>query len=683
MEALMESVGATRHQVTYELIRRGRSDTWEDSVSPLRAIACRAENTNVMNLMGGYAAALRPVYLLVAGNSGIQLLYGLRHCYEVPGGGARVLGLMGEREKHGEVVIEPALYTLEGAVAAQAVHFGRVTVPALSLVDIEAAYAADEALQLVAPDGTANAAEVVTWKAFEVPAKIAWVFAGGRSFRDAVSWIPRILDATPAEFKADLDPLVAFVRVAATEGANGASAAGSPWKVIETRANVQLHVWYLQLLQQRAPLYVEAQRAGNPVPAPMLDPATFVNAVKVAAGGPPAEPKAKKTYDEYERARIFKVVGQTANADGSYDGLTHEQVPELFKRLLLCKAAGKARVLLEEWYKENRPTDAPAYSVILSADFISCMRNLTFYGDDELIMHSKRQVGFSPFGLAPVNMADLETASARRASYLQFERTEENHTPAHAAQMDALNHGPAKYPNTLESFEKWLVCFIGTVSAFLTITCDLVNPLKKLREKLYNPTLFGGYEARDYQGLAWMTHRSIRKFFKDGNTDMLRRIIADVEAERKHGEDCLPPEMRAPPPSMVSDTSSSGMSSLTEQSGQGRDSKRQRREGGGRGAPFSHLFLKSLVGTEQRTGAPVHGRLLCPDAPSVKKMFGQEFFRLLPPQSVPCIRYFIFGNCSGNPCNMCHSLSRPPPQQVLEGLQKRVQNNCDAIAKNS
>ena len=52
MEALMESVGATRHQVMYELIRRGRSDTWEDSVSPLRAIACRAENMNVLNLWG-------------------------------------------------------------------------------------------------------------------------------------------------------------------------------------------------------------------------------------------------------------------------------------------------------------------------------------------------------------------------------------------------------------------------------------------------------------------------------------------------------------------------------------------------------------------------------------------------------------------------------------------------------
>ena len=194
----MESVGATQHQVTYKLIHRGQSDTWEDSVSPLRAIACRAENTNVLNLMGGYAAALRLVYLLVAVNGSIELVYGLQHCYEVPGGGARVLGLMGEQEKHGEVVIELVLYTLEGAVAAQAAHFGRMTVLALALADIEAAYAANEALELVAPDGAANAADVVTWKALvEVPAKRAWVFAGGRTFREAVTWIPRILGRDP------------------------------------------------------------------------------------------------------------------------------------------------------------------------------------------------------------------------------------------------------------------------------------------------------------------------------------------------------------------------------------------------------------------------------------------------------------------------------------------------------
>ena len=114
-------------------------------------------------------------------------------------------------------------------------------------------------------------------------------------------------------------------------------------------------------------------------------------------------------------------------------------------------------------------------------------------------------------------------------------------------------------PNTLEAFEKWLVCFIGMVSAFLMVTCDLVVPLKKLREKLYNPTLFGGYEARDYQGLAWMTHHSICKFFKDGNTEMLWHIIADVKAKCKHGEDCLPPEMRAPPP-IVSEAASAWVS---------------------------------------------------------------------------------------------------------------------------
>ena len=547
------------------------------------------------------------------------------------------------------------------------------------------------ALEVVAADATAGAAEIATWKAFEVPAKIAWAFVAGLSIRDAVDLMPRIVAATPAALRTELDPLLAFVRLAATSDAQGRSVLATTWVVMETRANGPLHLWYLQLLDQRAPRFREPPAALPAAPGPMLDPATFVNAVKEAAGPRGQESKSKKEYAEYERARIFKVVGQTTNADGSFDGLTHDQVPELFKRLLNCKSAGKARVLLEEWYKDNRPTDAPAYSIVLSADFVSCMRNLTFCGDDDLILHAKRQVGFSPFGLAPVNMADLEAASIRRASYLQFERTEENHTPAHAAQMDALNHGPAQYPNTLEAFEKWLVCFIGTVSAFLTVTCDLVMPLKKLREKLYNPTLFGGYAARDYQALAWMTHRAIRRFFREGNTEMLRRIIADIEAERKHGEDCLPPEMRAPPPPpIVSDGSSmsgmSGMSSMSGSSGgseANREHKRARRDDERpNAAPFVHLFTKHLMKAEKVPGDRVRGRDLAPDGPAIKKLFGEEFLRLLPPRASPCIRFFILGNCPvRNKCGLCHEMPRPVPSDVLEGLRKRVEAQCDLLSQ--
>ena len=687
-EDLVASAPATRHQVAYQLIRLGRSTTWEDAIRPFRASKDRPANFNSLNLMGGYAASLGPVYLLVSVGGKIQLLYGLRHSYEVAGGGARVLGLMGEREKHGDVIIDPALYTLGGNIAGQAAHFGRVSVPAQTLVAIEAEYAANEALELVVGDATPNAAETATWKAFEVPARIAWAFAGGLTFRQATALMPRIVAATPAEFQADLEPLIDFVRVAATSDAHGHSTTMTTWEVIETRANAPLHLWYLQLLDQRAPRFTELPVETPAAPGPILDPVTFVNAVKEAAGprGQESTATSKREYAEYERARIFKVVGQTANADGSFDGLTHDQVPELFKRLLACKSAGKARVLLEEWYKEHRPTDAPAYSIILSADFISCMRNLTFCGDDELIMHAKRQVGFSPFGLAPVNMADLEAASVRRASYLQFERTEDNHTPAHAAEMDALNHGPAKYPNTLEAFEKWLVCFIGTVSAFLTVTCDLVNPLRTLREKLYNPILFSGYTAKDYQGLAWMTHRSIRRFFRDGNTDMLRRIIADVEAERKHGEDCLPPEMRALPPAIISDTSSaSGMSSISGSSESDREAKRQRKEERAPGAPYVHLFARDLLRAEEaRNGERIMGKLLCPDGPALRKLFGDEFLRLLPPGASPCVRFYIMGGCLARfGCNLCHDTSRAVPQQVLQGIQKRVQERCDVLVRNA
>ena len=37
MEVLMESVPATRHQVSYQLIRHGLSTTWEDSIRPFSA----------------------------------------------------------------------------------------------------------------------------------------------------------------------------------------------------------------------------------------------------------------------------------------------------------------------------------------------------------------------------------------------------------------------------------------------------------------------------------------------------------------------------------------------------------------------------------------------------------------------------------------------------------------------
>ena len=159
MENLMESSGAQRHQVAFELIHRGSSTTWNDSMRPFRDATARPDNANAQTLMGSLAASIDPVYHLVVANNGrIQLLYGLRNCFAAPGGGARVFALMGERIKVGDVVGEPELHSLGGNVGQQRDHFTRVEIGAISMADIAAAFTADDQLEVVQPDADPNAA---------------------------------------------------------------------------------------------------------------------------------------------------------------------------------------------------------------------------------------------------------------------------------------------------------------------------------------------------------------------------------------------------------------------------------------------------------------------------------------------------------------------------------------------
>ena len=55
MENLMESSGAQRHQVAFELIHRGSSTTWNDSMRPFRDATARPDNANAQTLMGSLA----------------------------------------------------------------------------------------------------------------------------------------------------------------------------------------------------------------------------------------------------------------------------------------------------------------------------------------------------------------------------------------------------------------------------------------------------------------------------------------------------------------------------------------------------------------------------------------------------------------------------------------------------
>jgi hypothetical protein len=98
------------------------------------------------------------------------------------------------------------------------------------------------------------------------------------------------------------------------------------------------------------------------------------------------------------------------------------------------------------------------------------------------------------------------------------------------------------------------------------------------------------------------------------------------------------------------------------------------------GATFSVRFRRDLDRAANKA-KPAHfmAHQLCPGSEQVKALFGADFMALLPNDSSPCIRHFIFGNCSDGVCTMRHtdSLSSLPSTTILNGITKRVKNRVD------
>jgi hypothetical protein len=92
---------------------------------------------------------------------------------------------------------------------------------------------------------------------------------------------------------------------------------------------------------------------------------------------------------------------------------------------------------------------------------------------------------------------------------------------------------------------------------------------------------------------------------------------------------------------------------------------------------FRHDLDRAAAATKPRQ---FMASQLCTGPRQIQDLFGADFLALMPPGSAPCIKYFIFGNCSaGTTCNMCHSLSSEPTRPVLAGLVKRVKAQVDAF----
>jgi hypothetical protein len=258
-ETLVNEAGMAERSVGLALAHTHASTPWADVVRGVQQVASRPGDLPTVNLISEYAADLHTTYYLTVVGGKMEVLHALRPCFAVAGGGARVFGLIGDRTVRSTgMEVQPNLYTLAGQPGAQAAEgFARVTMPAPTMPAMQAAFTADEELEIV-PPLQANILnppnDVTAFKTMPVHPKIACLFFKGLRIRDGVGLIARIVMAAPPELRPGMEELVAFGRLAGTSDATGNSALTSTWRIMVTVTNEALDEWYYKLVERELPL---------------------------------------------------------------------------------------------------------------------------------------------------------------------------------------------------------------------------------------------------------------------------------------------------------------------------------------------------------------------------------------------------------------------------------------------
>ena len=208
--------------------------------------------------------AMPATHALVLHEGKIRLVYGLR-CRAT----ARVVGLMGDRVRHGSMVVEPQMYQSGGTQNDQVKLIAKLSFKPPALADVIAAISG----------GADLAAQVDTQPEITVPAslvvhpKLGCLFMDGLTPLAALLVVRQIRDASPASGPAT-KLLLDFCLASAVAGLDATGAAttspvllsdGNAWARVDPHTDVASTEWYLEYLSVTIP------------PAPTVGPPNPVN----------------------------------------------------------------------------------------------------------------------------------------------------------------------------------------------------------------------------------------------------------------------------------------------------------------------------------------------------------------------------------------------------------------------
>ena len=697
---LVADAALPHHSIGHALSCTEADKPWSTGLATLTAVAARAPDVNVANLILEYAAAITPTYFLTIIENRVEVVHSLRQCYEVGGGGARVLALVGERKlRSTSLEMPPKLHTLGGALNQQAARgFERVNILSPPLADIKTEMDANPIVSFVPPlvalDPANPPPEVSAFKTLPVPPMIACLFLRGLQIREAVTLVSRIIQAVPLESRDETAELDAFIRVAATSN-NDTSLLASTWRVIDTTTNERLETWYYTLLDQlpRAPTILPPP---PPVPLPIApsvplnnNPGALMQALvdSIARSNEARDVTARQGSD-YSRFLLNRILVLT-DAPRPFSGLGEEYLPPAFVQLKPFKGkTAMARGFLENYLRENYPSDRETYPLRLTTELVRAIREVDFIGRDELCSFANRHQGISFFSLAPAD--EFGDDAATRAEMVAYEETVHNHTPAEARRMATLQANQATVPSDRLGVRAWVDHTDIILTMLFTPQCRCLPALKDVLVSLRSPVIFRFWSVDNFRALVWRLHIGLRAFMSPtGDTLILETVAHSLKTHQAISTDGLPAEMRAvPPPARAPNPAPNAPPAHQNrrQLGAPPGFEQQQHPQRQRLDPAGPTFVGRWTPDLDRAAAAIAPRRLVGNdiargASAIRTLFGPEFCALVENGASPCMKMMLFGSCNIPRCTNGHRLSSPPTPAILAGIQTRVQTRCAQIIR--
>ncbi len=624
-----------------------------------------------------------PWFLIVVGGT-VQVLHHMRPCRPLDANGGAVAGFVGDmRVTASGRVMPPKLCRPGSVVNDQHLWFGKVSYRAPTMADIQAAFAADDAPDVVGEPAEGGGEATSTWAALQVHPKVACVFLDSPTVSASVGRFAELYQLVPEGDRPQMAALARFVRMAAV-GQEGSPRLARGWERLVPQGNEALEEWCVAMEEAYVhprPVAIAAAEA-----APRIAEVIHKEVKEKGEG-------LSRSYTLQELNDLYVWCGREPDNPAHLDPA--DLTPFLMGMEGVRGKQAPLRRFVENFLHTYWPKDQPSFQFFLSPEVIKSIGAVNFFGHDSACRWSQRAMGLSVFSFYP--LSDGKDPGSKRAQAMAYEDTMGVHNPEERRAMDQMSACEEPVPKDRSTMWTWVMFHQVGMRMMFGSQCGLVGRMKGLVEALNQATLFQSFGPNDWRAYFWKYHLAVRHFFRPGVEDYQRlRIFDDLLNKVRQGEpvaqQSVPAEILAgvpgPAPTLPGEdrrrrTSSGGRRSGGSPEGdppqaRANSARRLAREWARRlEAPWKEAKVAYTNIGKNWTPEVVFGN-------GLQEAFG-DMLAVVKPNSAgvkdPCPNLFVHGKCGGARCPHSHVFTAEPSRSLADKYTTWVRSKCNQIKR--